>query len=369
MLRSASFCFVAVALVLTGCDCGKGNLNRSLGDLGIVWRDAEGTRVINRDAVYDFGPALVGERKPMTLTVLNSGVGKLTLTTLEQTDGAEVAIGAVGTATSSFEVNYTGNDIGPSGQSEYSIYFTPKSLAGAFEAKLLLSSEGTRLEDSKAVITLRGTAERGACEFPRVIDFGKVPVGDTLSFVLPFQNPTAVNASGFVGDLTGAEAALFGVTPRGEVSVASMSSADVTFTFSPTERRVSEATVIVRGAGGCPDTTITVRGEGSDAVLTWAPTQLIFGHLSPGTEKVLEVVFTNLSNVAIDLTELTSLAPGDFYVVPAAGAPATTAGPDGCSSLQAATPATPATPRSSASSSGRAMDGEYYARGGHAGLG
>lgn len=312
--------FVAVALALSGCDCGKGGVNRTLGELGVVWRDANGERVINRDALYDFGPALVGEKKPMTMTVLNSGVGKLTLTTLEQTEGVEVAIGPAGTDTSSFEVDYTGADIIPSGRAEYAIAFTPKSLSGAFEAKLKLSSEGTRLEDSSAIITLRGTAERGACEFPSVIDFGKVPVGDTLSTTLTFRNPTAVDATAFVGDLMGPEAMLFGVSPKGSLPVASMQSADVTFTFSPTERKVSEATVVVHGAGGCPDVTITVRGEGSDAVLTWAPSPLVFGHVSPGTEKVLEVLFTNASNVAIPLTELTSLAPGDFYVVPAPGA-------------------------------------------------
>ena len=313
----------AIALVSSGCDCGKGNVKGTLGDLGIVWRDAAGERVVNRDAIYDFGNALVGERKPLTMTVVNNGSGRLTLTSLEHTEGAEVAIAGPGTATSAFEAEFTSAELLPSSRAEYALTFTPKSLAGAFEAKLKLSSEGTRLEDSSAIITLRGTAERGACEFPAVIDFGKVPVGDTLSFVLPFRNPTAVDATGFVGTLTGGDAVLFGVTPAGEVSVTSMSSTDVTFTFSPTERRASEVTITVRGAGGCPDATITVRGEGSDAVLTWAPTELVYGHVSPGVGKVLEVVFTNLSNVPITLTELTSLAPGDFYVVPASGQSAT----------------------------------------------
>ncbi len=320
----AALAALAAVFSVSGCDCGKGNVNRTLGELGVVWRDANGERVINRDALYDFGPAIVSERKLLTLTVLNSGVGKLTLTTLEHTEGVEVAIGPSGTDTSAFEVDYTGGDIIPSGRAEYAIAFTPKSLAGAFEAKLKLSSEGTRLEDSSAIITLRGTAERGACEFPSVIDFGKVPVGDTLSTTLTFQNPTAIDATAFVGDLMGPEAALFGVSPTGALPVTSRGSADITFTFSPTERKVSEATLVVRGAGGCPDTTLTVRGEGSDAVLTWAPSPLVFGHVSPGTEKVLEVLFMNLSNVAIPVTELTSLAPGDFYVVPAPGADPTT---------------------------------------------
>src|SRR3990167_3205554 len=91
MLRPAflRICVPALALVVSGCNCGERDLKRTLGELGVVWRDAAGERVINRDAVYDFGNALVGERKPLTMTVLNIGVGKLTLTTLEQTEGAE----------------------------------------------------------------------------------------------------------------------------------------------------------------------------------------------------------------------------------------------------------------------------------------
>jgi hypothetical protein len=332
MLRSSSvrvFAALALASSMLGCDCGKGTVNRTLGELGVVWRDAAGERVINRDAVYDFGPALVGQRKPMTMTVLNNGVGKLTVTTLEQTEGAEVAIGP-GTETSAFEVQFVPGDVLPSGRAEYELLFTPKSLAGAFEAKLKLTAEGTRLEDSSAVITLRGSAERGACEFPQVIDFGKVPVGDTLSITLPFNNPTAVSASGFVGQLMGAEAPLFGVSPSGDLSVPSMSSTDVVFTFSPTELRASEATITVRGAGGCPDANIVILGEGSSAVLSWTPMQLVFGTVNPGAEKVMEVVFTNASNVAIPLTEITSLATGDFYVVPASGQdPATLSIPGG----------------------------------------
>ena len=317
-LRS-SLAALTLVLAVSGCDCGKGAVKTTLGDLGIVWRDAAGERVVNRDAIYDFGNALVGERKPLTLTVLNNGVGRLTVTTLEHTEGAEVAIGTAGTQTSAFEVEFTKGDVQPSGRAEFGMLFTPRSLAGNFEAKLKLSTEGTRVEDSTAVITLRGTAQRGACEFPAVIDFGRVPIGDTLSIKLPFANPTAVDANGFVGTLMGPEAALFGVSPSGELPVTAMSSSDVTFTFSPTELRASEATIVVRGAGGCPDATIVVLGEGSNAVLTWTPMQLVFGTVNPGAEKILDVTFTNLSNVDIPLTAITSQAPGDFYVVPAQG--------------------------------------------------
>lgn len=313
-----------LVLTASGCGCGGGpGVQRNLGEVGVVWRDAQGERVISRDALYDFGAALVGERKTLTMTVRNVGVGKLTLLSLERTDGAEVAIDGAGTATSSFEAEFRSVEVEPSGQVEYAIAFTPKSLDGAFEAKLKLTTEGGRPEDAIAVITLRGSAQRGACDFPSVLDFGKVPVGDSLPLTLPFTNPTSIDARGFVGDLTGADAQSFGFaasSPRGEFTVAAMGSADVTFTFSPTEKRQYEAQVVVRGAGGCPDVTLTIRGEGTDEVLTWTPSELAYGHVLPGTEKLLQITFTNVSNVPISLSEVTSQAPGDFYVVPALGA-------------------------------------------------
>ena len=52
-------------------------------------RDGRRQQVRERELA---GPiALVGERKALTMTVQNNGVGKLSLTTLEPTEGAEVA--------------------------------------------------------------------------------------------------------------------------------------------------------------------------------------------------------------------------------------------------------------------------------------
>ena len=322
-LRRGALPLSVLALAISGCKCdGGAGVSRNLGELGVVWRDAQGERVISRDAIYDFGAALVGEKKSLTMTVRNMGVGKLSLLTLERTAGAEVAIASPGTATSAFEVEFQPVDLEPSGQVEYAIAFTPKYLDGAFEAKLLLTSEGARPEDATAVITLRGSAQRGACDFPPVIDFGKVPVGDSLPFTLPFANPTTIDARGLVSSITGTDATSFGFAQGsgpGDVPVQAMSTTDVVFTFSPTEKRQYEAQVIVRGAGGCPDVTVTLRGEGSDDVLTWAPAELAFGTVNPGSEKLLQVVFTNLSNVPITLRNVASAAPADFYTVAQGG--------------------------------------------------
>jgi hypothetical protein len=268
----------------------------------------------------------VGEKKALTMTVRNSGAGKLSLTTLERTEGDSVAIGTAATDTDAFEVQYTATELEPSGQVEYQMFFTPRGLKGNWEAKLLLKSEGSRPEDSTAIITLRGTGEKGSCDLPTTIDFGKVPVGETLTYALPYSNPTSLPAVGHVGAISGVDAANFGFapnTPMGDVPVNPMSTTEVVFTFSPTEKRQYTAQVTVRGAGECPDQVVTITGEGSDDVLSWTPTELNYGYVSPGFEAVREVLFTNLSNVPITLTEVTSQAPADFYQVVPPGTDAT----------------------------------------------
>ena len=88
---------LAFALALTaGCNCGGGQIGRTNGEVVVIWRDAAGERISSRDATFDFGNALIGERKTLSMLVRNTGAGKLTLAKLEKSDGDEVAIGLPG---------------------------------------------------------------------------------------------------------------------------------------------------------------------------------------------------------------------------------------------------------------------------------
>lgn len=306
-----------LALSVAGCDCrGGGSLSKSNGEIGVVWKDADGNRLVNRDAIYDFGYALVGDKKPMTMSVRNTGAGVLTLSKLELTSG-DVTVFAPGDG--DFEVDFQPTVLQPSEQADFPMYFTPRGLKGNYLSSLTLTAEGARVEDGTATITLKGGGEKGACDLPSTIDFGKVPVGESLPFAVTFNNPTNVDATGHVGDVTGADSAVFTVAPTGDVPVAQKTAKDVTVTFTPTEKRAYEATVVMKGAGGCPDVTVTLKGEGSDGtVLSWTPSSLDFGFVSPGFDSVKDVLFTNTTNVPIVLTEVTSSLPTDFeHRVPA----------------------------------------------------
>jgi hypothetical protein len=318
--------FLTATLAATGCKCNSAQIGQTNGEINVIWRNFEGARITNRDATFDFGLGLSGKRKNLTMTLRNTGSGKLTLSKLERTEGDEVAIGARGavvpTSTSSFEAEFETLVLQPSEQQEFTLTFTPSGLKGNYFAQLLLSTEGTRFEDSTAVITLLGRGEQGSCELPDVIDFGKTTIGETLSASAKFQNPTSLEGVGATGVIQGGDAAVFGYSAPsapGDVTVPPMSSTDVVFTFSPTEMRSYEATVVLRGAGECPDKTVILRGQGSTETLTWTPTSIAYGYVNPGSETLREVVFVNPASVPITLTQVNSTNTADFYHAPPTG--------------------------------------------------
>jgi hypothetical protein len=307
---------LVLGLAVAGCGCPVQRISSNLGELGVVWRDTNGDQVISRDATFDFGDVLVGERAAQPVQVRNLGVNSLRLSTVElEPGGAEVGVGGP-TATSAFDLDFQAHVLAAGEQIDFTAAFTPHS-PGPFVAKLRLVSTGGRPEDSTALVTLRGNAVRGACDLPSVVDFGKVPVGDALSLSVALRNVLARDAVAFVGPLSGADAQAFGVTPQGEALVAAAGQVDAVFTFTPTERRLFTAQAVLRGAGGCPDVTVTVRGEGADDVLQWAPATLAFGTVAPGVERTAQFIVTNLSNVPLTLSGFTSPLADYRRVVPA----------------------------------------------------
>ncbi len=312
--------FTTIALSVSGCKCTDAPVTRTYGDILVIWRDATGERISNRDATYNFDLGLMGTRTEKTMTLRNAGSGVLTLAKLERTDGDDVVVGSPGqvvpTTNSSFEVEFETLTILPSEQREFNIAFTPKGLKGDYLTKLLLTTEGTPADQSTAVISLVGRGERGACDLPDKIDFGSTPIGATLSSTLPFLNPTGLDVSGNAGPITGTNATSFGYqdgSPMGAVPVAPNSNVNVVFTFSPTEEKPYEAQVTLKGPGNCPEKTVALVGVGSNEGLTWSPTNLDFEKVNPGEPKVMEVIFKNPASVPVVLTQVTSTNQADFY--------------------------------------------------------
>lgn len=304
-----------IVVVIAGCDCPGQQVSANQGELGVVWTSG-GERLISRDATFDFGEVLVSERVTLPVQVRNLGINTLTLVSLELKEGSEVGVPEP-TATSTFDLDFRRVEVPASGAFDFVAGFTPRS-GGSFEARLELESTGTRPEDGTASLTLRGRGVRSACDLPAVIDFGKVPVGDTLTLPVVLRNTLQRDATAFVGPLDGSDAPSFGLmSSAGELPVGPRGEVEVLFTFSPRERRQYSARVPLRRSGGCPTLLVTIQGEGADEILQWAPTSLSFGTVPPGRERTLQFTITNLSFAPVPLTELSSPVTEFRRVVPA----------------------------------------------------
>lgn len=322
--RGLSF-FSVVALIASGCDCrGRGGVESNWAELGVVWKDVDGSERMNRDATYDFGPAFVGERVTKQMIVRNWGRGELKLVLLEQTEGATVSIGDDVKADAYFEVKFKPT-LTVLGAQEIAIdmAFTPRIGVQHPVAKLLLTAEGTRPEDSTAVITLKGTGEGGICDLPTVLDFGEVPLGETLKLGHTFKNPAQLDATINVGGITGSDAASFASNFNGDVPVMSMGTRTVEFSFSPTELRDYEAKVTMKGPGDCPVGEVILKGKGADSILSWTPTSIDYGYVSTNFSAPREVTFTNRSNVPIVITNIRTNYADFFYEPPMGETPTT----------------------------------------------
>lgn len=317
--------FSVVALISTGCDCrGKGGIGTNFAELGVVWKDVDGTERVNRDATYDFGAAFVGERVTKQLLVRNWGGSPLKLVLLEQTEGATVSIGDENKPGAYFEVKFTPViNVDATQEVAVEMAFTPRIGIQHPVAKLLLTAEGTRPEDNTAVITLKGQGEGGICDLPTVLDFGEVPLGESFKLPWKFKNPSMLDATINVGTITGSDAASFAQNFMGDVPILAGGERIVEFTFSPTELRDYEVKVTLKGAGDCPAGEVILKGKGSDGVLTWTPPSIDYGYVSPNVTAPREVTFTNKSNVPIVITNIRTNYADFFYEPPMGETPTT----------------------------------------------
>lgn len=316
--------FFVAAVSGAGCNCKGQSVGTSYGDLGVVWKDATGVELVNRDAVYDFGTAFAGEKVPKKLVIRNSGKGPLTLVSLEKVDGASVSIGADVKTDAAFDVRFEPEaEVASTAELEIDMFFTPRGGKDYF-VKLTLTTGGTKPDEGLATILLKGKGEGGGCATPDELDFGPVPVGDHFTLPVEVKNPHSINGLAVIGDVMGVDAAAFDLSPKGDVAIPAMSSVTVNVGFAPTQKREYTGTVMMKGPGECEPALVKLKGTGVDDVLTWAPVDLDFGYVSPGIEAPRQVVFKNLSKVPITLTQVVTTMPTDFLYKDPAGTGATT---------------------------------------------
>lgn len=314
----------AIALITSGCTCRKsGGTTARKGEVGVIY-NVDGVSETSRDAVYDFGAVFMGQEQKLTLTVRNMGLGSLGLETLEKESGDAIAIlGGINEEPWTFDVQFKRTELGASEMAEFEMTFrapqddVQKVVDHA--VRLILRSTNTEEGGETAIITLKGRAVSGVCELPKTIEFGSVAKGDTFTQSFEVRNPSQLEATASVGEIYGSDALAFAFTPespRGSINLPPATNKTVTIAFSPTESRGYLAFVKARASAQCPDYAISLKGTGVDSVLTWAPSPLDFGYVTPGAEVEKELVFTNAGLKDVELSQIKSLSPAEFRIVP-----------------------------------------------------
>lgn len=341
--------FLAAVLVLTGCRGCDTKTSVASAEVGLEHLQGSDLRT-DRNATYDFGTVFRGNRNDeLSIVVRNLGAAQLTLSSLELVEGDAVeftaapadATGAPGIYYVEFE---PGTTIDPAGTLVLPVTFIPaadpdNSASTTHTAKLLLRTNAldrgeTEEDESVASITLTGRGVSGQCEIPNPIDFGTVARGDTARFTFDIQNPAAIDAIATVGDITSGSndrfAFAYGIgSPRGDFVIpgtpsgGEISKKSVVIEFTPTDAKNYFARAEMRAARECPLVPVEIIGVGVDNVLSWSPSSVDCGAVSPQFEVTREVTFTNLGANEAVLTEMKFGKPDEFRVIPGAGQTAT----------------------------------------------
>jgi hypothetical protein len=292
-------------MVVQGCRCPGDVTERSRGEVRIIYTDDAGTQVSGEDGIYNFGTISMGKTELRKLTVQNTGLGPLTVSTFTKVSGSPVKVpGAqIDEAGAVFDIAFTGETAIASGDSaEFDITFAPpvlEQLEVPYETVLTMTSGNTQPGAENASITLKAVAVSGECDLPASIDFGAVARNDTMTIEYEFTNPRPIETRAYMGPVESQQGdGIFVVSPdspKGEFLLAAMRSKTATFTFKPTESREYVATVRMRRAEGCPEKPVRLIGVGVAQVISCAPSPVEFGYAPPGTTVEAELTCSSLA--------------------------------------------------------------------------
>ncbi|MGV3622128.1 MAG: hypothetical protein ACO1OB_14995 [Archangium sp.] len=267
------------------------------------------------DGVVDFATVSMGERKTLTLTLINLGTRPMSLQGFVKPDASQAPTSAGPTLQEEnavFLVPFAQPVQLPVGDSvELQTTFAPPVIDGvasrSYAVTLRATTENADPEVAVSTLTLRGEAVSGECEVPERIDFGAVAIGDSFTRTFDFVNARAVDASAYLGPVESQQGEIFVASPdspRGEFTVGANNTRTATFSFKPTQMSEYLATVRVRRAANCPERVVRLTGLGVNAVITWAPAEVTFGYVPPQSTAEREVVFSNFSVTPVTLSGL-----------------------------------------------------------------
>lgn len=322
---------LALALSASGCHCPGPGRQKAYGEIRVVYED-NGVTVAGETGTYDFGTVSMGKTVTLKVRIQNTGRGTLTVEKFEKVDGAPVELGTTTVeAAAVFKLDYEALSDIPTGETrEFTLSFMPPLDAVnkkvEWRADLMLHALNTDTGKDTAAILVKGTAISGVCDLPKTIDFGAVARGDTYQQVVSLKNDQPIDTLASVGPIISAQGeTVFTYTPdspQGEFTLSSGKTREVVITFAPTEGRDYFGTATMRAAEGCPEVKVRLVGTGVDQVLSWAPSTVDFGYVTPMLTAAADVTFSNQAIHDVTLSAMGTYEgsnPSNVFKVTATG--------------------------------------------------
>lgn len=320
MTKAAFQALVAATFVVAAAGCRCDPVTRTQpGQIGIVYEES-GVTITQPDGIYDFDKVSMGVSKTMKMVITNNGLGNLTINSITPESGDQVTIAAGAPETPGqgvFHIAFENETIITIGETrEFDITFnsplesdqTIKTKEHQAVVSLALANATTEV----AKVTLKGVSVSGACDLPRVIDFGAVATGDSFAKTVKVENISPIDTVASSGDITSNSGdhtnfEYSGESAKGQFPLLAGKSRDVIFVFRPTQIKDYLALVKMRAAEACPEITVRLIGSGVDSVLTWAPSPLTFGYVTPGLSVNADLTFSNQGFAPVKISNMKPL--------------------------------------------------------------
>ena len=190
--------------------------------------------------------------------------------------------------------------------------FSPTKLK-TYLASAIISSDG--FGESQHTLFLKGRGVAAILEVDSVIDFGNVPVGDSVIDSLPLKNVGNIDFGVQFVQFSAGDSLDFSAEPRVRVAIMPDSILNWKMGFHPQKpgRRAAVAEIAADG-GGAPHYVYVIGNGTVISKMTCTP-RLDYGVVSIETTTVMSAVLHNVGNVPITLQQV-SLAHGTNFSLP-----------------------------------------------------
>lgn len=265
-------------------------------ELCIVNEDGTEDRCSRLDLALDFGAVLVDEKLEKKLLLKNVGRADYTLLDSEYE----------GDPSPDFSIPVTRTVLALGDEVPLSAIFHPTAEGELATTVNLRFSEATT---DVFPVRLTGRGVKGDCaiEPGGVVDFGAVATGDAFTGKVVLRNQTDLPwdvTIGEIGSETDPDAFAFEDFEPGVYTVDARGELEVPITFRPNHLGTHSGVLNIPAPSICQPHVLMLQGKGVEQIISWQPRPLDFGFVDVTERVTAAVVFTNASNMPVQITDL-----------------------------------------------------------------